>query len=240
MQTSFPLENPELTRRAEAERIATAMAGFAVRWASQLSASVRRISPAISEALATEIRAYCLCRLQMALRGAPNGHEFWKTVCVAAHRRQPRGGSHAAARSLPFGNEAADPAGFSEGYLRLAGDGPAASRVTRQMFSQFCSCTGLSGDVLVGKDENLASIIFYICVHAVLSARGALTREEVRVLLRASHACRDALELELGEWTAQGAWHTREAVSDPNVVSPNSPHPCPLPKWGEGAASAAS
>lgn len=89
-------------------------------------------------------------------------------------------------------------------YVRLypppdAQSGPQA-RLTKEMFDQFCHCTGLGSNVLVGKGENLATLVFYIAVHGVLSARGLLTREEVLRLLRAASECRTQMQRAIPGW----------------------------------------
>lgn len=71
-------------------------------------------------------------------------------------------------------------------------------RITKEMFEHFQSATGLSSNVLVGKGENLASLVFYISVHAVLSVEESLIRANTLVMLRACRQCRAHFERTLG------------------------------------------
>ncbi len=164
-----------------------------------------------------EVLAYSLCLLEMRLAdGGPAGsaglaarvrRECYELVGQSSWRRRNR---H---QSLPV----PDPALRASRYKQLyppPDDGSAAhSRLTREMFEQFCRCTGLGSEVLVGSGENLASLVFYIALHSVLAARGLPTREVVLKLLRAARECRSHLQQEIPQLLA--AAHRRPAGTAP-------------------------
>jgi hypothetical protein len=81
----------------------------------------------------------------------------------------------------------------------VAGTG-GGQRLTKEMFDQFCRCTGLGSEVLVGKGENLATLVFYIAVHAVISSCRLATREEILRLLRAASECGNRLQRAISKW----------------------------------------
>ena len=151
-----------------------------------------------------EVLAYSLRLLEMrvaaALPADSEGlvtlvrHECSVLVSQARWRRRNR------CRRLP----AADPTLSGSRYARLhpahGAGGSGQARLTREMFEQFCQCTGLGSDVLVGKGKNLATLVFYIAAHGVLSARGLPTREEVLRLLRAASACAIQMERAISRW----------------------------------------
>jgi hypothetical protein len=91
---------------------------------------------------------------------------------------------------------------YAQLYPARNGDSRGQARLTREMFEQFCHCTGLGSEVLVGTGENLASLVFYIAVHSVRSARGLPTREEVLRLLRAASECRTQMQRTISRWLA--------------------------------------
>jgi hypothetical protein len=103
-------------------------------------------------------------------------------------------------RRLPSTDPALIDSRYAELYPLRSAEGAGGARLTKEMFEQFCQCTGLGSDVLVGKGENLATLVFYIAVHGVLSARGLPTREEVLRLLRAAGKCGTHLQRALSKW----------------------------------------
>ena len=115
-------------------------------------------------------------------------HECSVLVSQASWQRRNR------YRRLPAAGPALDDSRYAQLYPARAAAGSGQARLTKEMFEQFCQCTGLGTDVLVGKGKNLASLVFYIATHAVLSARGLPTREEVLRLLRAAGACSRHME----------------------------------------------
>lgn len=111
-------------------------------------------------------------------------------------------------------------------HLRLtqASANPDRARVTKEMFEQFCGCTGLGSDVLVGSGENLASLVFYIAVHSVVSAGGLPAREQVQQLLRAAGECRRHLQKSISRLVADQTAPPPSATA----LAPGSPHPALL------------
>ena len=103
-------------------------------------------------------------------------------------------------KRLPSSDPALRGSRYAELYPLRANEGASGARLTKEMFDQFCHCTGLGSDVLVGKGENLATLVFYIAVHGVLSSRGLPTREEVLRLLRAAGKCGTYLQRAISKW----------------------------------------
>jgi hypothetical protein len=91
------------------------------------------------------------------------------------------------------------------------------------MFEQFCQCTGLGSDVLVGKGENLATLVFYIAVHGVLSARGLPTRQQVLRLLQAASQCRTQMQRAISKWLAAEPQTCRAIAAAAPILAFGSP-----------------
>jgi hypothetical protein len=91
-----------------------------------------------------------------------------------------------------------DPQGMDTRMARLNELG--AAGVSREAFEHFCASTGLGSEVLVGREENLASLVLYIVIHAVLMEAGSLSREQVVQLLKLAGGCRADLEQALATW----------------------------------------
>ncbi len=109
-----------------------------------------------------------------------------RTAIVKAWIKWRRAGRH---RRLA-GPAAQSRCGTSLVFLHALRD----NRLTKQMFEDFRAATGLGSNVLVGKGENLASLVFYIAVHAVLSAERPLSREKALAMHRACRRCRTHFE----------------------------------------------
>jgi len=167
-------------------------------------ASAAPVRHQVEGELFVEVLAYSLCLLEIRFSAATPAdrdtlislvrHECEVIMGQARWRRANRYRRLPAPASMPNDSRYAKmyPAG------RTGGSGQA--RLTREMFEQFCQCTGLGSDVLVGKGENLASLVFYIAVHGVLSADGLPTREEVLKLLRTAGACRTHFQKKISDW----------------------------------------
>jgi hypothetical protein len=135
------------------------------------------VSPASQDGFARLVRQECSLLV---------GQASWRR----AHRYKP----------LSASGSALSESRYVQLYPPPNAQGGPQARLTKEMFDQFCHCTGLGSDVLVGKGENLASLVFYIAVHGVLSARGLPTREEVLRLLRAASECRTQMQRAIPGW----------------------------------------
>jgi len=106
-------------------------------------------------------------------------------------RREAWGG--AASEPISFGaDEAAEP-----GYLQRYG-ARRGEALTPEVFEQFKLSTGIGSSVLVGNGGNLASLVFYLSVHTVLSQRSPLTRAQVGSMLKLAQQCRLDVEKLVG------------------------------------------
>ena len=153
-----------------------------------------------------EVLAYGLRLLEMRLAAVgpayPDGlagqvrRECSVLVGQAGWRRRNR------FKRLPAPDPGLGGSRYAQLYPARNGDSQGQARLTREMFEQFCHCTGLGSEVLVGTGENLASLVFYIAVHSVRSARGLPTREEVLRLLRAASECRIQMQRAISRWLA--------------------------------------
>jgi hypothetical protein len=115
---------------------------------------------------------------------------------------------------------------YAQLSLAQASENPGRARVTKEMFEQFCGCTGLGSDVLVGSGENLASLVFYIATHSVLSAGGLPTREQVQKLLRAAGECRRKIQASISEMLPDQLPSTHPATElTPSLPCPALPKP---------------
>jgi hypothetical protein len=151
-----------------------------------------------------EVLAYGLRLLEMRLSATPFAdcdglatmvrHECSVLVSQAGWRWRTR------YKRLPAPDSALGGSRYAQFHRTRAAGGGGGARLTKDMFDQFCHCTGLGSDVLVGKGENLATLVFYIAVHGVLSARGLPTREEVLRLLRAAGKCGTDLQRAISKW----------------------------------------
>ncbi len=131
--------------------------------------------PAEREAFVRQVRHECAALIEQA--------QWWRRN---RHRRLPSPGGSRYAQMFPAHGT----------------DDRHRARLTREMFAQFCRCTGLGSDVLVGKGENLATLVFYIAAHGVVSADGLPTRQAVLKLLQSAQACRAHLQKAIAEWVA--------------------------------------
>jgi hypothetical protein len=156
--------------------------------------------------LLVEILAYGLCLLEMRLSADPRAGRK-ALVALVKHEcgvlmERARWRRRTLYRRLPPPSPAPSGSRYAQIYPTCNTEGRGQARLTRAMFEQFCRCTGLGSDVLVGTGENLASLVFYIAVHGVLSAGGLPTREEVLKLLLAARECRAHLQRAVSTWVA--------------------------------------
>lgn len=210
-----------------ARALARKLCRDSLAWAKTLVASVRPsrtrlrsgsggksdgVTPSLSprlqleDELFVEVLAYGLCLLEMRSAAASPAdgerlvrlvrHECGVIVERASWRRR------SLRRHLPRPAPAPGSSRYAQIYPAWSDDDRGQPRLTREMFEHFCRCTGLGSDVLVGKGENLASLVFYVSVHGVLSAGGLPSREEVLKLLQAARECRTRLQGAISEWLA--------------------------------------
>jgi hypothetical protein len=152
----------------------------------------------IEDEMFVELLAYSLCLLEMRLSAGITAdsagfvtqvrRECYRLVRQANLRRRGR------YKRIPIPASALGTSRYKQLYPpqgAASGDQP---RLTKEMLEQVRRCTGLGSEALVGSGENLASLVFYISLHAVLSARGLPTREQVLKLLRAARECREHLQ----------------------------------------------
>jgi hypothetical protein len=182
--------------RQRADRLGDELCRDALAWAKTIAVSV---SPEESteEELFEEVLAYAISLTGLRLGGLDLGQseEFLRlvrerTAIVKAGTKWRR-----ARRRRRLGAPVGGWSTQDWGTTSLVSlDGVSDRRVTKEMFEHFRVTTGLSSDVLVGKGENLASLVFYIAVHAVLSAAGPLARANVLAMLRACRDCRAHFE----------------------------------------------
>ncbi|MEI6779808.1 MAG: hypothetical protein WCQ21_02705 [Verrucomicrobiota bacterium] len=175
----------------------------------------------LEDELFIEVLAYGLCLVEMRLSAAtPAGQDGLATLVryecsvllsQATWRRQNR------YQRLPAPNPALSDSRYAQLYPAHGAESGRQARLTREMFQQFCHCTGLGSDVLVGKGENLATLVFYIAVHGVRSARGLPTRDEVLRLLRAASECRTRMQRAISQWLAT------EPQTQPAIAAPRPP-----------------
>src|SRR5512140_3396333 len=184
----------------QAERLGDDLCCNALAWARTIVLSVRR-KPSAEEDVFEEILAYALSLTELRSRGMQCNErkDFLRRVRkrTALIRAGLKWGRARRQRRLAAGD-----CTLSEGgqHANASGLHPSARgrRVNREMFEQFQATTGLSSDVLVGKDDNLACLVFYIAVHAVLSVDGPLDRASALTMLRACRQCRAHFEKLLG------------------------------------------
>lgn len=183
---------------ARAERavaLARALTAVADRWSRALAASFPQ-GRTVGLDLLREIWAYARCRVRAELGGVSAGErEGFLTELDAEFGRF-------CARHAPGGSAKRRLAGASQAMdTRLARlNELGAAGVNREAFEHFCASTGLGSEVLVGREENLASLVLYIVIHAVLMEAGPLSREQVVQLLKLAGACRTDLEQVLATW----------------------------------------
>jgi len=135
--------------------------------------SAGRPDSQLAQGLFEEVLAYGLSRLQSLMESNEyTGADEWlwvvKQECAAFKRRQTWGrlNSRKKLGTPPTQVTTLALKPFSQTESEFRGR---ASRVTKEMFEQFCQHTGLGSSVLVGKGENLATLVFYIALHAVWS-----------------------------------------------------------------------
>lgn len=91
---------------------------------------------------------------------------------------------------------------FAKRYLTFCAQSKTDFRPTAETFREFCRSTGLSSSALVGKGENLATLVFYLVVHGMLAANGVCSRRQMGDLLRATQKYRSQWGALLEEWLA--------------------------------------
>jgi hypothetical protein len=79
-------------------------------------------------------------------------------------------------------------------------DWPGANGLNKETFRAFQRATGLGSESLVGKEENLASLIFYIVIYGLYAEDGPLSGTDGQKLLRAMRQCRLHFEKASGDW----------------------------------------
>jgi hypothetical protein len=206
------LGNAELAPKVARELCAQALA-----WAKTLFVCVNRFNhlpakakgaaephPVIQKELFEEILAYTYARLKMqaAAAGMAQAEDWVRVVrqeCEALkirmtwRRKKLRTG-------LPAPGDGGRHLSLPEAGDSASEDPASPKEITREMFEQFCQVTGLSSNVLVGKGENLAALVFYISVHGVWSHYTTLNREQVHELLRAAQKCHEHLDKAVARW----------------------------------------
>jgi hypothetical protein len=180
-----------------------------------------RKDPDLEEGLFMELLAYGLCRVRLRLDAASEPERgAWLTAlhqeCArllkswAGRRRSGQRWLKAALQ----GSETAELTPELIGADRSAG----FRKLTPEMFEQFCKLTGLDARVLVGKGENLASLVFYISIHGVVSARRPLRTDEAMRLLRSVRDCRADFDKSM-EATAPAHECGPAAIASPPVAA---------------------
>lgn len=193
-------------------------------WAKTLVMNLRpsQTRRQLEEELFVEVMAYGLCLFEMRLSEAAavdHGaladlvrHECGVPTERARWRRRTRCKRLPGLASAPSGSR------YAQIYPAGSSGGSGQARLTKEMFEQFSQCTGLGSEVLVGKGENLASLVFYIAVHGVLSAGGLPRREEVLKLLRTAQECRTHLQSAISEWLGPNREHPHQSPPCSNVA----------------------
>ncbi len=161
-----------------------------------------------AQALLRETLAYGLCALELQLQQ----HQPRERADVMAEVRLECGEllrAHCGVATAKPGNRPAIPARDSEvchfeaSYALLA-TGASTRRGKLEAFVRFKELTGLESDILVGGGSNLASLVFYVAVHATVFD-GALADLQTRHRLQqaARESCR-FLEATVRESLASG------------------------------------
>jgi hypothetical protein len=166
------------------------------------------------KAVLRETLAYGLCALELELqqRQTQDRKALVAEVrfeCAGLLRAQCVAGAPNAAGLLPPPGGQAAPSQFDTSYALLA-NGEQLRSVKTQAFLHFKELTGLDSDILVGRGSNLASLVFYVAVHA--TAFGAAS-PDLQTRHRLQQAAREScrfLETVLRDSLAPG-------VSSPTV-----------------------
>lgn len=203
-------DDPEFARK-----IARTLSGDALFWARAFAScassvrlapgkalpetGLRKIKPSaesheVENELFVEVLSYSLSLLEMRLSKSRSGAS---NSFVAAVRREcgvmmGQGDHGTQTRSCrpPDARPSLGGSAYDQLILCKGARYRGRLRLTKEVFDQFCECTGLGSDVLVGSGENLASIIFYVTLHGMLSCHARLTREAVQRMLRIAADCR--------------------------------------------------
>ena len=193
---------------ADARHIARQLSRSAETWSRTFGQTAGPDHVPLCAELQREIQAYALCLLDFSLGGFDDDA---RRNFVSAVRREcglhlPPGGW------LGTGNS-----GFEGRYAAITRSGGGRSPQSEKVFQEFCQATGLGVDTLVGRGANLASLVFYIVLHARISATVPLRREAIQRLLKTAKECRAYYQVSLAEWLAT-------THAPPQL---QSPHPSP-------------
>lgn len=197
-----------MSRNADRSDASGSLAGkrlraFAQTWGRRIAASAARLSCDVPR-LEREISAFGLYLLQLRLErhmtaDAKQWLEHARLECLVDRGSTSR--TSGSAEESEFG-------------LQLAswspGEGPARAR---EAYEQFRLSTGLGDTPLVGGGENLAALIFYITLHALVCRETLPTREQIRVLLRTTQETRKNLQFLVNE-LASGADESQRDSSE--------------------------
>jgi hypothetical protein len=199
-------------------RLAHALCARALAWARTVCAALARSSTELEEDLLAEILAYELGLLRLRLAATSPGelHRYLAAVrAECARLREDRANRRGFQRKRPA--LPPSPASSAPDQRLPARDysdsRDMAGRLTPEMVEQFRQLTGLDARTLVGKGENLASLVFYLSIHGAVSAHAPLRIEEAAKLLRVVRECRNHL----------GSVHSETKIKPHATLLPSPP-----------------
>lgn len=155
---------------------------FSRRWGQELA--LFQPLTAQPASLADEVLAYGLCRLDMVLKEEQAGIFGGMAEGIKGELLALKADAGVFGRSNEKDSGPVD--AYLVGYTRRRGHA-----LTPEVFKEFQLSTGIGSSVFVGNGCNLASLVFYLALHAALAP---LTREQLARMLKEARRCRTELE----------------------------------------------
>ncbi len=179
---------------ARVGRVARKVCADVRTWSRQLSGSIGR--PELEAQVSREVLSYALYLTEthdLTSTGLESEqfHRTLRAECVALFLRWAKG-RRGSGKWLVGGK--------SEGEDTAVPTWQERRNPDKAAFEAFCHATGLGSDVLVGKEKNLAGLVFYIVIFGLCAGGTPSSGAQAQRLLRGLQNCRLQLQRRVPRW----------------------------------------